>query len=324
MADFIRRFNKNLSRTVGGIVLTALLFSLSVTLEASARQGYQPGAGSGYAVALPSVLAESAAGLPSDNMEIPDFLVPRSGGFILPSPDELAQYTQNTGTGDESGDTPASGQPDETPSTEVPESEAVDDSYFADTVFIGDSRTVGLMTYSGVKSYYYAKVSLNIFSVLHTKFLTDSDGDMLTALETIEKYPIFKKVYICFGINELGYNPTSFINAYEYFTERVIELLPDATIYIQAILPVTAEVSAKNRYGVNNDAVVEFNTLLSELAQEKGLHYVNVYEEFAGTDGALDPDLTGDGIHLGKTGIERQMQYFRTHTIDDSATNTSD
>ena len=33
----------------------------------------------------------------------------------------------------------------------VPESEAVDDGYFADAVFIGDSRTQGLRLYSGLK-----------------------------------------------------------------------------------------------------------------------------------------------------------------------------
>ena len=56
------------------------------------------------------------------------------------------------------------------------------------------------------------------------------------------------------------------------------------------------------------------NALLLDLAKKKGVYYLNVYEIFADSDGALDPSLSSDGIHLGKEGIKMQMDYLRTHT----------
>ena len=51
-------------------------------------------------------------------------------------------------------------------SSPVPASDPVEDKWFEDALFIGDSRTVGMMNYSGVKAYYYCKVGLNIRGVL--------------------------------------------------------------------------------------------------------------------------------------------------------------
>ena len=81
-------------------------------------------------------------------------------------------------------------------------------------------------------------------------------------------------------------------------------------------MPVSEETSAKNNYGVKNTASSEFNALLLEQAYVKGAYYVNTYEEFSGESGALEAGLSSDGIHLGKAGIQRQMQYLRTHTVD--------
>ena len=41
--------------------------------------------------------------------------------------------------------------PEEMPWTPVPESEPVDDSYFDDVAFVGDSRTDGFRLYSGLE-----------------------------------------------------------------------------------------------------------------------------------------------------------------------------
>lgn len=311
--------NKKIGRTVYFLALTALLFSLSITVFASKSDEQKAQKGLAYQSSAASTLASSAADEPVAPVEIPDFLLPKNGGYILPNEGELSQYLPPRTS------TPPTEEAKGPPPTIVPESEPVGDDYFADAVFIGDSRTVGMMTYSGVKSHFYAKVSLNIFSVLHTRFLVPPEGgdNLLTVLEALEKYPVFSKVYICFGVNELGYNPTSFINAYEYFLDQVMQRLPNATIYIQSIIPVTKEAAAKSKYGVTNEAIVRNNALLLDLAKKKGVYYVNVYEIFAGEDGALDPSLSSDGIHLGKEGIKMQMDYLRAHTVGANAAKTS-
>ncbi len=314
MAEIIIRFNKKFGGTICCILLVALLFSITVTTTASTHGQYNHGIANDYMLAASVPLESEKPDTPTEALVLPDYLVPRSDGFILPSAEELARYAtipvpEDIKTDD---DITAGGRP-----VGIPESGAVNDSYFADALFVGDSRTVGLMSYSGVQSCYYAKVSLNIFSVLHTEFITLPGSDsMVTVLGAIEKNPVFKKVYISFGINELGYNSASFINAYEYFLDRVMALLPNAEVYIQNVFSVTAAASAKNQYGVNNDAINKTNELLAELARKKGVSYLNLYEQFAGADGTLDTSLTSDGIHLNKAGVAQQMQYIRTHTVN--------
>lgn len=319
--------NKKIGRTVCFLLLTALLFSLSVTVFASARDGHQPQRGLIYKLSAACTLASASVDLPVDPIEVPDFLLPKTSGFILPGEDELSKYLKPSEPVSEETpeEIPSAGDAETQIPTIVPQTEPVGDDYFADAVFIGDSRIVGMMTYSGVKSHYYAKVSLNVFSVLHTEFLVPPEGGdkLLTVLDALEKYPVFKKVYLCFGVNELGYNPTAFINAYEYLLDEVIKRLPDATIYIQAIFPVSTEAAARSKYGVTNEAIVRNNKLLLELAEKKGVYYVNVYEAFAGEDGALDPSISSDGIHLGKEGIKLQMDYLRTHTVGTHTAQTS-
>ena len=203
-------------------------------------------------------------------------------------------------------------------SCEVSESDPVDDSYFDDAVFIGDSRTVGMGMFGNIKSNYYAKVSLKIDTVFNSAFITTDDSDTpLTVLEALEEKPIFKKVYISFGINELGYNRNVFINCYKLFVDQVRERLPNAIIYVQSVFPVSEAVSEKNRYGVNNEAVVEVNEAIKKMAIEKNLYYLDTYTLLADENGALPANISSDGIHLGPGKYSVMVsEYIRTHTAN--------
>ena len=101
----------------------------------------------------------------------------------------------------EPGETENPGKPE---TMLVPESDPVEDAYFADTVFLGDSRTEGFHLYSGLKEgeYLYA-VGATVESVFTKPTQETAAGKvpMLDALAELE----CGKVYIMLGANELGW-----------------------------------------------------------------------------------------------------------------------
>lgn len=229
------------------------------------------------------------------------------------------------------GDAPAEPVPENVPAEPVPEdipaepewapvaeSGAVEDDYFADAVFLGDSRTEGFSLYSGLKqgTYLYS-VGATVESVF-TKDVRQASGVQEPLLDTLAGVEC-GKVYIMLGVNELGWvYPEKFQEQYGKVVDRVRQDHPEAEIYIQSILPVSAGQEAKKSY-VNNGRIALYNQLLEELAQEKACAYVNVAETVTGEDGCLREELTADGVHLNQEGCRQWLAYLRTHTVGEPA-----
>ena len=77
-------------------------------------------------------------------------------------------------------------------------------AYFDDAVFIGDSRTEGLMLYGGMPegTTFYASKGLNVNTAGTTKI--QDGGESITIMEGLRRHA-FKKVYVMLGVNELGW-----------------------------------------------------------------------------------------------------------------------
>lgn len=196
----------------------------------------------------------------------------------------------------------------------VPEREPVEDAYFADTVFLGDSRTEGFHLYSGLKEgeYLYA-VGATVESVF-TKATQETEGGKVPILDALAELDC-GKVYVMLGANELGWPKSEvFREQYGKVIDRIREDHPDAEVVIQSILPVSAAQEAKGSY-VNNSRIQTYNTILEELALEKECPYLNVKEAVTGEDGCLRPELTTDGVHLNTAGCREWLDYLRTHAV---------
>ena len=196
----------------------------------------------------------------------------------------------------------------------VTESGPVEDGYFTDTVFLGDSRTEGFHLYSGLQEgeYLYA-VGATVESVFTKPTQETAAGKvpMLDALAELE----CGKVYIMLGANELGWpRSEAFHDQYGKVIDRIREDHPDAEVVIQSILPVSAVQESKGSY-VNNGRIQTYNAILEELALEKECPYLNVSEAVTGEDGCLRPELTTDGIHLNTAGCKEWLNYLKTHAV---------
>lgn len=196
----------------------------------------------------------------------------------------------------------------------VPESEAAEDSYFADAVFLGDSRTEGFHLYSGLEEgkYLYA-VGATVESVF-TKATQETENDKVPILDALADMEC-GKVYIMLGVNELGWpRAEMFREQYGKVIDRVREEHPEAVVVIQSLLPVSAEQEAKGSY-VNNERIAVYNGMLEELSAEKDCPYLNVAEAVTGEDGCLKEELTSDGVHLNTAGCKVWLEYLKTHTV---------
>lgn len=210
----------------------------------------------------------------------------------------------------------------ETAGTEVPaETEAVekefvnvDESYFDDAVFIGDSRTVGLHDYGGLdKADYFATVGLNVYDMWEEKFDGPNGEKML--LEEALTAKQYGKVYFQIGINEMGRGTVdSFMEAYSASVQRFRELQPDAVIYVQAIMHVAKEKSDADPI-FNNPGLVERNGRIAALADNQTVFYIDMNEVVCDEEGNLNPDLTFDNLHLYGSKYNLWVDFLKTKGI---------
>ena len=205
----------------------------------------------------------------------------------------------------------------EGPPCPVPETEAVEDTYFERAIFLGDSRTQGLFLYSGLSSgYEYTAVGATVESVF-TKNVWPADGKEKVPLLDALAETACGKVYLMLGINELGWSKKeTFHDQYAKVIDRVREDHPEAEIVLQTILPVSAKQDAKGSY-VNNARIGVYNQVIRALAEEKDCALVDVAEALAGEDGCLPKELNFDGVHLNPAGCKIWLDYLRTHSVGD-------
>lgn len=215
---------------------------------------------------------------------------------------------------DQSQQEPAAGYDFSKP---CPESAAVDNSYFADAAFIGDSRTEGLMLYSGIGDVdKYTSIGISIFKLESKKAVT-IDGVDYTLVEALAQKQ-YNKVYICLGVNELGYfNDQGFYDSYCKVIDDIRASQPNAVIYIQNLIPLNEDTIAAQGGSpyLTNEHLRVYNELTQKVALEKQVVYLDLYSAFVGPDGQLPADASTDGVHLSGSYYKAWLEYLKTHTV---------
>lgn len=223
------------------------------------------------------------------------------------------------------GDAPEPETPEREPSKPapapgaVPETDRVDNSYFSDAIFFGDSLSTGIplyqvagnpdtVAYTGIDP-----VGINTNAVIVTP-----EG-MKTVLEAAEQYGEKKRVYIMLGANALWMDEESFIGGYRDFIGNVKAQYPDAVIYIQSILPVTDD--AYLTYSTaDNEVISRFNKRLLELAKSTGVYYLDIAQALMDETGALPKEASPlDGMHLTPEYYEKWFDYLKTHVVEEKS-----
>lgn len=194
----------------------------------------------------------------------------------------------------------------------------VEDDYFADAVFIGDSRMVGLYEYGGWEeiSTFYASKGLTIYKLLSAEIAEVPGERKKKTVEEALQENQFKKIYLMVGINEMGTGTVNtFAEAYGGVVEQLLELQPNAIIYIQGILKVTTERSKKGDY-INNEGIVARNEAIAQLADNRRIFYLDVNPLLCDASGGIEASYTTDGVHLKAKYIDIWKNYLKEHAVD--------
>jgi len=193
----------------------------------------------------------------------------------------------------------------------------VEEDYFADALFLGDSRTVGLGQYGSLSEIatFYASTGMTIYKLLGSEIVEIPDQKEKITVEEALQHQSFGKIYIMMGINEVGTGTAeSFAKAYGEVLARIRELQPDAMIYIEGMLKVTKERSDKGDY-INNEEIEARNEALRQLADGEKIFYLDVNQAVCDEDGGLVKDYTSDGVHLKAKYLTLWEEYLKDNAV---------
>lgn len=185
--------------------------------------------------------------------------------------------------------------------------------YFDNTVLIGDSRTEGIVLYSGLSNLNgFCYKGLNVGVLDSNACITLPDyGGKYTCYQAIEltKYDNY---YCMFGINELGwYDISVFIDDFSQLVDKIKSVNPKATIYVEGVISVSRSKEAEG--GCFTKAKVEeFNDLLLKMCKKrKDCIFLDVGAAVRDSEGYLPDEGTPDGIHCNADYCKRVLQYIR-------------
>ena len=192
----------------------------------------------------------------------------------------------------------------------------VEEDYFEDAVFIGDSRTVGLQDYGGLdKTDFFATVGMNVYDLWTDKFC-EVNGEKVTLEEALTAKQ-YGKIYFQIGINEMGRGTLDgFMEKYAQSVEKIRELQPEAFIFLQGIMKVTTEKSNSDSI-FNNQGIQARNERIAELADGITVFYIDVNEVVCDETGGLRADLTFDNLHLYGSKYGIWVDFLKTRGIKD-------
>lgn len=186
------------------------------------------------------------------------------------------------------------------------------DGWFRDAVFVGDSRTEGLQNFDGLDGATYYAVKGLMVDTIYTKQAVRDGSSKITVMQALQKKK-FRKVYIMLGVNELGWSSfATFISDYGKVIDDIKKYQPGTRVYLQAILPVTAQKSTSSSI-YNNPRIVNSNGAIRDLAKKKQVFYLAVDEAVKDASGALPPGATVDGVHLNAAYCKKWCEYLKLH-----------
>lgn len=182
---------------------------------------------------------------------------------------------------------------------EKPKFQTVERDYFDDALFVGDSRTVGLMEYGNLENAsFFADSGMSVYGLALKKITVPGKGKVTFDEVLAEKQ--YAKIYLMLGVNELGYHFETTKTRFEQTVEKICAAQPDAIIYLCANLHVTKAQSEKDKI-YNNQNINLINEVIAALADGEKLIYLDVNELFDDEEGYLNEEYTSDAFHvLGK------------------------
>ena len=200
----------------------------------------------------------------------------------------------------------------------------VEDSWFDDCVFMGDSLSVGLSLYNDANgvfgdakfvcasslSYWNSQWDLyrpgNVHPYYNGRKVLLEDAVALTGA---------KKAIITLGMNDIGiWGPSGTIDYARSLLNKIRAKSPDVKIYLETVSPM---IYYAQKTHLNNALIRQFNSNLEQLAAEEGCGFLNSYEALADSNGNLPYEFCSDpgalGLHLKFNGCAVWTDFLKAN-----------
>lgn len=207
----------------------------------------------------------------------------------------------------------------------------VDDSYFNDAVFIGDSISYGFELYVTEKR-------ANGETVLgEAQFLTSgslSYGNSLWDVSDESVHPTYNgekmkledtiaqikpgKIFILLGTNDVAlYGVEQTIANADTEISRMLEASPGAEIFIISTTPKYSPAESDVDGALNNADIDALNVAMRQFAVEKGYNFMNIAPLFKDETGGLAADYCSDkegmGIHFTSAAYDIWLNFLYSY-----------
>ncbi len=182
-----------------------------------------------------------------------------------------------------------------------------ENAFFANSVFVGDSLTVGFKDYCRTHSdsiasdstYFLARVSCSAKAAISEKALTTHanimpiyNGQVQYIEDSVSQMPDISKMFICYGMNDLtSSTPEQFVSDLETLIGRIAAKTPGLQVYVISIPCVMADVDSGD---LNNQSIQSANLLLQNSCAQNGWGFINITEHLMGADNAIKPEYSAD------------------------------
>ncbi len=194
----------------------------------------------------------------------------------------------------------------------VPPSEAVDESFYENTLFAGDSRMGSLFLY-GTHANADVKfvTSLNLLRI--DSMQVDEIKEKMTLMDVLEETRK-QNVYLLFGINEIR-NPNfdSFANMYQEIITMLKNNNPDVNIYL--ILSYHPDYISGLEEPKLSEQLQMLNSKIIDLAIRNKVYYLDLDNGMSDEAYTIKDEYVSDGLHFTPTGAKAFEEYIATHVV---------
>lgn len=194
----------------------------------------------------------------------------------------------------------------------VPYSDAVDESYYDNVLFAGDSRMGSLYLYGSHPNASVEYVtSLNLMLIDTMPLDNHDDGaTLMDVLQSTDK----QNIYLLFGINEIrNQNFDAFDAQYQDILTMLRQNNPDVNIYI--ILSYhPREISGLSEEQLSQQLKMMNGGLIS-LAENNYVYYLDTDNGLDDEQGMVKEEYVFDGLHFNPDGAHAFEDYIAAHTV---------
>ncbi|MBR3760030.1 MAG: SGNH/GDSL hydrolase family protein [Ruminococcus sp.] len=190
----------------------------------------------------------------------------------------------------------------------IPQSEAVDATYFDSCCLVTDSTLLAMGDYTSLNDI-IGSTELNAAGCLNTQVVSDYG--------TIKVYEIiqFKKPHILYLMlgSDIGTSSVDdMISSYSALVDDLHDYLPDMRIYIMQLPPVIYDTET-----VTNDLINQYNSKLLDIAKKTGVYCIDTNTALKATaEGRLaDEYWNSETGTLSEAAYKKISDYIRTHTV---------